>query len=63
MYEGVMAGVDRSPSAMDAALWAADEAALRGLRLELVHAGRSAADGREVLEETAGLIGESHPQV
>ncbi|MGW5782280.1 universal stress protein [Streptomyces sp. NPDC003863] len=72
----VVVGVDGSPSARTAAMWAAAEAALRGNTLCLVHAAdtdtpapflpqaeiaRSRQAGRDLLDRTAEAIVARHP--
>ncbi|MFB7835131.1 universal stress protein [Streptomyces sp. NPDC056056] len=72
----VVVGVDGSPSARTAAMWAAEEAALRGACLCVVHAADTDArlpflsraeidasrrEGREVLDRTAEEIAARHP--
>ncbi|MFB7447442.1 universal stress protein [Streptomyces sp. NPDC056194] len=72
----VVVGVDGSPSARSAVVWAADEAALRGGGLVLVHAtdtdaasrflSRAETDrrhraGRELLDRTAEAVVAGHP--
>ncbi|MFI9741374.1 universal stress protein [Streptomyces sp. NPDC052494] len=74
----VAVGVDGSPSARTAAMWAAAEAALRGSTLCLVHAadtdrpapflsqaeiGTSRQAGSELLDRTAGAISARHPEL
>ncbi|MFF9194261.1 universal stress protein [Streptomyces sp. NPDC014779] len=74
----VVVGVDGSPSADAAAMWAAAESALRGSTLCLVHAAdtdtpvpflseaeivRSRQAGRELLDRTAEAITERHPEL
>ncbi|MEU6944435.1 universal stress protein [Streptomyces sp. NPDC046316] len=74
----VVVGVDGSPSAHTAVMWAAAEAALRGSTLCLVHAAdtdapvpflseveivRSRQAGRELLDLTADEIAERHPDL
>ncbi|WP_314614938.1 universal stress protein [Streptomyces stackebrandtii] len=74
----VVVGVDGSPSARTAVMWAAAEAALRGSTLFLVHAadtdvqapflsqveiGRSRQAGRELLDRTAEAITARHPEL
>ncbi|MFJ7068575.1 universal stress protein [Streptomyces sp. NPDC101115] len=72
----VVVGIDGSPSARDAAMWAAAEAVLRGSPLCLVHAAdidapvpfltraetvRSRQAGRELLDRTAEAVAARHP--
>ncbi|MEU2076322.1 universal stress protein [Streptomyces sp. NPDC013489] len=74
----VVVGVDGSPSAHTAVLWAAAEATLRGNTLFLVHGaetdrqapflseaeiGRSRQEGRELLDRTADTIAVRHPEL
>ncbi|MFI8438968.1 universal stress protein [Streptomyces sp. NPDC079020] len=74
----VVVGVDGSPSAHTAVMWAAAEAALRGSTLCLVHAADTDAPvpflseaeivgsrqaGRELLDRTAEAITERHPEL
>ncbi|MFJ5708401.1 universal stress protein [Streptomyces sp. NPDC093105] len=74
----VVVGVDGSPSARSAALWAADEAARRGQSLYLVHAADTdrralvvraetlqaiRAAGRDLLDETAAAVEKDHPDL
>ncbi|MFJ7059841.1 universal stress protein [Streptomyces microflavus] len=74
----VVVGVDASPQARAAALWAAAEAGLRGQPLGIIHAadieGRSVLTSaetlqalwdtaRDVLDETAGAVRERYPDL
>ncbi|MFF0428134.1 universal stress protein [Streptomyces sp. NPDC004520] len=74
----VVVGVDGSPSARSAALWAADEAARRGQSLYLVHAADTdrralfvraetlqaiREAGRDLLDETAAAVQRDHPDL
>ncbi|MEV6327835.1 universal stress protein [Streptomyces sp. NPDC051909] len=74
----VIAGIDGSPSARTAALWAADEAARRGRSVHLVHAADTdrralivraetlqavREAGRDLLDETATAIQDRHPDL
>ncbi|MFB7591073.1 universal stress protein [Streptomyces sp. NPDC056169] len=74
----VAVGVDGSPSAQAAAMWAADEAALRGSGLSVVHAtdtdaparllvpadiDRSRRTGQEILDRTADAVTTRHPDL
>ncbi|MFK3728709.1 universal stress protein [Streptomyces sp. NPDC088090] len=74
----VVAGVDGSEDALSAALWAAEEAFLRGSALFLVHAtdtdalarylfqaqiDESRRTGREILDRTAEAVSAHHPEV
>ncbi|BAU81787.1 uspA domain containing protein [Streptomyces laurentii] len=74
----VIVGVDGSPSAKMAALWAADEAARRGQSLHLVHAADTdrralfvraetlqaiREAGRDLLDETAAAVQKDHPDL
>ncbi|MFD4534846.1 universal stress protein [Kitasatospora sp. NPDC058397] len=75
MTPSVLAGVDGSPESTTAALWAADEAVLRGTPLRLVHAWPWLTDGvatfaepddlpaaaQRVLASAADAIRERHP--
>ncbi|GGS89298.1 universal stress protein [Streptomyces tanashiensis] len=75
---GVVVGVDGSPSARTAVMWAAEEAALRGGSLRVVHAANtdsalpflsraeiaaSRRAGRELLDRTAEEIATRHPEL
>ncbi|MFB7362569.1 universal stress protein [Streptomyces hydrogenans] len=74
----VVVGVDGSDGALSAALWAAEEARLRGSALVLVHAtdtdslaryvfqaeiDESRANGRELLDRTAETVAARHPDL
>ncbi|MEU9700606.1 universal stress protein [Streptomyces sp. NPDC047981] len=74
----VVVGVDGSPSARTAVMWAAEEAALRGSPLRVVHAADTDAPapflsqaeiaesrraGLELLDRTAGEIATRHPEL
>ncbi|MFC4907065.1 universal stress protein [Actinomadura gamaensis] len=70
MFEGILAGIDGSHCALDAALWAAAEARTRRLRLQLLHvvppvpdAERAKAEdrGRDALIDAAQAIEEAFP--
>ncbi|MFD7827536.1 universal stress protein [Kitasatospora sp. NPDC059803] len=77
MTPSVLAGVDGSPESTTAALWAADEAVLRGTPLRLVHAWPWLTDGvatfaepddlpaaaQRVLASAADAIRERHPDL
>ncbi|MEV8325674.1 universal stress protein [Kitasatospora sp. NPDC059812] len=77
MTPSVLAGVDGSPESTTAALWAADEAVLRGTPLRLVHAWPWLTDGvatfaepddlpaaaQRVLSSAADAIRERHPDL
>ncbi|MER8101900.1 universal stress protein [Kitasatospora sp. NPDC094016] len=77
MTPSVLAGVDGSPESTTAALWAADEAVLRGAPLRLVHAWPWLTDGvatfaepddlpaaaQRVLTSAADAIRERHPDL
>ncbi|MFD4400684.1 universal stress protein [Kitasatospora sp. NPDC058478] len=77
MTPSVLAGVDGSPESTNAALWAADEAVLRGTPLRLVHAWPWLTDGvatfaepddlpaaaQRVLASAADAIRERHPDL
>ncbi|MFD0402383.1 universal stress protein [Kitasatospora sp. NPDC127121] len=77
MTPSVLAGVDGSPESTTAALWAADEAVLRGTPLRLVHVWPWLTDGvatfaepddlpaaaQRVLASAADAIRERHPDL
>jgi nucleotide-binding universal stress UspA family protein len=58
---GIVVGVDGSPGSMIAVQWAAQDAALRGVPLTLVHAARTRSQrerGQQVLDEARRIAGE-----
>lgn len=58
---GIVVGVDGSPGSMIAVRWAAQDAALRGVPLTLVHAARTRSQrerGQQVLDEARRIAGE-----
>ncbi|HLV57467.1 MAG TPA: universal stress protein [Natronosporangium sp.] len=64
----VIAGVDGSAGSLRAVRYAAGEAARRGRKLILVHAGVGAAEAdrtraQELLDEAAGQAAQAHPEV